>query len=90
MNKKAFVVAGIFLVVALIVPPIVIHVHSDADLINILNQGATDATQVQEAIQTINQANLIVFVTIGVVDLVCVILFVVFIWIALKPGKENS
>ncbi len=85
MNRKAFAVAGLFLAIALVVPPIMIHVHSDADLINILNQGAEDATQTQEIIKTINAENLLLFVTIGVVDTVSLILFAVFLWIALKP-----
>jgi hypothetical protein len=85
MNRKAFVVAGIFLAVVLIVPPILIHVHSDADLINILGQSGEDATQVQAAIQAINQANLVLFVIVGVVDVISIILFAVFLWIALKP-----
>ncbi len=85
MKRKAFVVAGIFLAIALIVPPVLIHVHSDADLINILSQSGEDATQVQEAIQAINQVNLELFIIVGVVDVVSIILFAVLLWIALKP-----
>ncbi len=85
MNRKAFVVAGIFLAIALVVPPILIHVHSDADLINILSQSGEDATQVQEAIQAINQANLELFMIVGVVDVISIILFAVLLWIGLKP-----
>ncbi len=61
-----------------------IHAQSDADLINILNQGGEDATQVQQAVQALNEGNLVLFATVGIVDAVCIILFAVFLWMALK------
>ncbi len=83
MNRKAFVVAIIFLVVALVAPPILIHNQYDADLINLLNQSSTNASQIPEYLIIINQENLMLFAIIGVVETVSVILFVVFLWIAL-------
>jgi hypothetical protein len=84
MNRKAFVAAGVFLAVALVFPTIIIHAHSDTDLVNILNQDV-DATQLQQIIQTINDENLMLYAIVLVVDVVSVVLFAVFLWIAMKP-----
>ncbi len=85
MNRIYFVLAGLCLAAALVVPPILIHLQSDSDLIYILSQGAMDATQAQETIQAINAANLRLFAIVGIVEVVVVILFALFLWMALKP-----
>ncbi len=84
MNKIAFVAAVAFLAIALVVPTIVLHAHSDVDLAYILNQDV-DATQLQLIIQTINQENLILYTVVLIVDVVSVVLFALFLWVALKP-----
>jgi hypothetical protein len=54
---------------------------------NILNQDV-DATQLQLIIQTINQENLILYTVVLIVDVVSVILFALFLLVALKPRAK--
>jgi len=54
LNRKAFVVAGIFLAIALIFPPHALITQSDADLDDMINQGPNlaDETQVKDSSKT--------------------------------------
>ena len=87
MNRKAFVVAGIFLAVALIVPPFVLITQSDADLDDLSFQGPNlaDETQTEGILADIDARNQFVFAIAIAVEAIAVILFLVFLWIGLKP-----
>lgn len=87
MNRKAFVVAGVFLAIALIVPPYALIALSDNDLDNIVNQGPNlaDATQAQQLVQELQAEHQTLFLIVLLVEVVCVALFAVFLWIGLKP-----
>ncbi len=87
MRRKFFVVAVVFLAIALIVPPFLLFALSDRDLDNILNKGVDlkDYTQQQAVIQDIDADRTELFVLVAVVEVVSVLLFAVFLWLALKP-----
>lgn len=87
MNRKAFVVAGIFLAVALIVPPYLINMQHQAGLDNLVNQAPNlaDETQTQGIIGDINAQYAKVLDIAIAIEVIAVILFVVFLWIGLKP-----
>jgi len=87
MNKKAFVLAGLLLAIALTVPPYAFITQSDADLDNIINQGPNlaDETQVQGFVDDMDARHRTLFAIVLTVEVVCVILFAVFLWIGLRP-----
>lgn len=87
MNRKAFVVAGIFLAIALIVPPYALITQSDADLDNMINQGPNlaDETQAQGFFEDMDADHRTLFAIVLAIEVVCVILFAVFLWIGLRP-----
>ena len=87
MNRKAFVVAGIFLAVALIVPPYLLDMQHRAGLSSLVNEAPdlSDETQTQGVLGDINAQYGAVFGIAIAVEVVAVVLFVVFLWIGLKP-----
>jgi L-cystine uptake protein TcyP (sodium:dicarboxylate symporter family) len=87
LNRKAFVVAGIFLAVALIVPPYLLNVQHDADLDDIVNQAPNlaDETQTQGILEDIDTQYQAIFSIAIATEVIAVILFVIFLWIGLKP-----
>jgi len=87
MNGKAFVVAGFFLVAALIVPTYALIALSDSDLDDIATKGPSlaDSTQVQQFVQELQAEHQTLFLVVLAVEVVFVILFAVFVWIGLKP-----
>jgi hypothetical protein len=87
MNKIAFVLAGVFLAIALIVPPYVLIVQSDADLDNLVNQGPNlaDETQAQGFLADVDAGNQVAFTAAIAVEVISVVLFLVCLWFALKP-----
>lgn len=87
VNRKAFVLAGVFLAVALIVPPVLLITQSDADLDNLVNQGANlaDETTAQGVLADIDSHNQVVFGAAIAVEAISVVLFLVCLWFALKP-----
>ena len=87
MNRKAFVVAGIFLAVALIVPPYLLNMQHDADVDNIVDQAPNlaDETQTQGIIGDMNARYGAVFGIAIAAEVIAVILFIVFLWVGLKP-----
>ena len=87
MNRKAFVVAGIFLAVALIVPPYLLNVQHDADLDDIVNQAPNlaDETQTQGILEKNGTQYQAIFSIANAAEVIAVILFVIFLWIGLKP-----
>ncbi len=86
MNRKWFVLAGVFLAVALIVPPFVLITQSDADLDNLVKQGPNlaDETAAQGFLADVDAGNQFAFTVAIVVEVVSVLLFVVCLWLALK------
>ncbi len=86
MKMKWLVLAGVFLAVALIVPPVVLVTQSDADLDNLVKQGANlaDETTAQGAIADIDSRNMVVFGAAIAVEVISVILFLACLWFALK------
>jgi L-cystine uptake protein TcyP (sodium:dicarboxylate symporter family) len=87
LNRKAFVVAGIFLAVALIVPPYLFNMQHDADLDDIVNQAPNlaDETQTQGILEDIDTQYQAIFSIAIATEVIAVILFVIFLWIGLKP-----
>jgi len=87
LNRKAFVVAGIFLAIALAAPPYAFITQSDADLDNIINQSPnlSDVTQAQGFVADMDVSHRTLFAIVLAIEVVCVILFVVFLWIGLRP-----
>jgi hypothetical protein len=85
MNRKAFVLAGIFLGIALIGPPIALITQSDADIDDIINQGPNlaDETQTQGFIEDIQDRHRNIFTIVLIVEIVCVVLFAILLWIGL-------
>ncbi len=86
LNRKAFVLAGIFLAVALIVPPIVLITQSDADLDNLVNQdpNLADETQAQGFLADVDARNQVVFIAAIAIEVISVVLFIACLWFALK------
>jgi hypothetical protein len=86
MNKIALILAGVFLAIALIVPPFVLITKSDADLDNLVNQGPNlaDETQAQGFLADVDAGNSAAFTIALVVEVISVILFVVCLWFVLK------
>jgi hypothetical protein len=85
MNKKAFALAGIFLSIALIVPPIALITQSAADIDNIINQAPNlaDETQAQGFIEAIQNRHRNIFAIVLMVEVICVALFALLLWIGL-------
>jgi uncharacterized membrane protein len=87
VNRKALVLAGIFLAVALIVPPYVLIAEYDSDIDNLVNQAPNlaDETQAPGIIGDVDQRSQTVFTIAIAVEVICVLLFAVCLWFALKP-----
>jgi hypothetical protein len=86
MNRVAFVVAGIFLAVAIILPFVALITQTDSDLDNILDQAPnlSDQTQVQTLVSDIETAHSNLLTIVVTVDIVCIALFAVALWIGLR------
>ncbi len=86
VNRKAFILAGIFLAVALIVPTYILIMQNDADLDNLLRQGPNlnDETQLPSIITDIDQQSQFATSIAVAIEIVAVILFIVCLWFALK------
>jgi hypothetical protein len=87
LNRKALFVAGIFLAVALIVPPYLLNLQHDADLDDIINQAPNlaDETQTQGILEDIDTQYQTIFSIAIATEVIAIILFVIFLWIGLKP-----
>jgi len=88
MNRKAFVLAGIFLAVALIVPTYLLIMQNDADLDNLLRQGPNlnDETQIPSIVADIDaQSQFVSGIAISI-EVIAVILFVICLWFGLKSS----
>ncbi len=86
VNRKAFVLAGIFLAVALIVPTYILIMQNDADLDNLLRQGPNlnDETQLPSIITDIDQRSQFATSIAIAIEIAAVILFIMCLWFALK------
>ncbi len=86
MNRKAFALAGVFLAVALIVPPLLLITQIDRDLDNLVNQGPNlaDETTAQGFLADVDARNGVVYAVAILVEAAAVILFIVCLWFALK------
>ncbi len=87
MNRKWLVPAGIFLAIALILPPYILITENDADIDNLMNNAPdlSDSTQRQGVTQDINDNDFAAFSTAFVIEIVSVILFIVSSWLAIRP-----
>ncbi len=87
VNRKWFFLAGIFLAVALIVPPYALIAEHDLDIDNLASQAPNlaDETQVPGIIADLDQRSQTVLTIVIAVEVICVLLFIVFLWLALKP-----
>jgi hypothetical protein len=87
MNRKALVLAGIFLAIALVSPGYVLIEEAQADEQDLANLGPnladeTQATQYFHAVTERHQTTLTILL---VVEVVFIILFAISLWFALKP-----
>ena len=87
MNRKWFIPAGIFLAIALIVPPYVLIAENDADIDNLVSQAPSlaDDTQVPGIVADVESRNQFVYAVAITVEIAAVILFIVCLWFALRP-----
>lgn len=87
MNRKWLIPAGIFLAIALIVPPYILITQNDADIDNVMSKApdTADATQQQGILQDINDNDFTVYAIAFVIEIVAVLLFVATLWLAIKP-----
>ena len=87
MNKKAFFLAGVFLAIALAVPTIALITQTDRDLDDLVSQGPNlaDETQAQDVREQLNERHVTLFAIVLAVEVVCVILAAVCLWIGLRP-----
>jgi hypothetical protein len=86
VNRKWLVLAGIFLAVALIVPPYVLIAEHDLDIDNLVNQAPNlaDETQAPGIIADVDARSMMIFDIVIAVEMVFVLLFAVCLWFALK------
>ncbi len=86
MNRVALVLAGIFLAVALIVPPYVLIAEYDNDLDNLVNQAANlaDETQAPGIVADVDARSQTVFAIVIAVEVIFALLFAVCLYFALK------
>jgi len=82
-RKLAFVLAGIFLAVALVAPPVILILQADSDLDNYItatqNQGMAtgeNATILDE----INENHQTTFMLVAIIEVLFVALFAISIW----------
>ncbi len=87
MNRKALVLAGIFLAIAL-TSPVFFYVeeisHFQSDLEN-LGPNLADDTQTSEYFHAVAQRHTTILAILVVIELVSVVLFAISLWFALKP-----
>ncbi len=95
MHRKAiFVLAGIFLVVALVVPPVILLLQSDNDLDNyIISQDPTHQTQSGNIILTpeeIQENHNTIFIVVLIVEVIFVALFAITMYYGVNhPHPEH-
>jgi hypothetical protein len=87
VNRKWFIPAGVFLAVALIVPPYILITQHDADVDNLVSQAPNlaDETQAPGILSDIDQRNIFIYAIVAVVEAAAVLLFLVCLWLALRP-----
>jgi len=88
MNRKAFVLAEIFLAVALIVPTYLLIMQNYADLDNLLRRGPNlnDETQILSIVADIDaQSQFVSRIAISI-EVIAMILFVRCFWFGLKSS----
>ncbi len=87
MNQKWLIPAGIFLAIALILPPYILIAQNDADIDNLINKAPdlSDSTQRQGVTQDIDDNNFAAYTAAFVIEIIAVILFIVTLWLAIKP-----
>ncbi len=87
MNRKWLIPAGIFLAIALILPPYILIAQNDADIDNLIIKAPdlSDSTQRQGVTQDIDENNFAAYTAAFVIEIITVILFVVTLWLAIKP-----
>ncbi len=87
MNRKWLIPAGIFLAIALILPPYILIAQNDADVDNLLNKAPdlSDSTQRQGVTEDIDNNNFAAYTTAFIIEIIAVILFIVTLWLAIKP-----
>ncbi len=88
MNRKMFVLAGIFLGVALIVPPYVLITQNDADIDNLVSQAPNlaDETQLPGILADVDAQSQFVTSVSVVIETISVILFLACLWLAIKSS----
>jgi peptidoglycan/LPS O-acetylase OafA/YrhL len=84
MNRKALVLAAIFLAAALASPVLVLIVETNADQKDIdqIAPNLADETQVSEYLHAINERHQTVLIILAIVEAAFVILFAVALWFA--------
>ncbi len=93
MRRKAvFFLAGIFLVVALVVPPALLFLQADHDLDNIILTQNPNGLQTNGNVtltQETTENHQTTFVLVALVEVVFVVLFVIMIYLGIsyKPPK---
>jgi hypothetical protein len=87
MNGKALVAAGIFIAIALIVPTFALITQANGDINELVAQGPNlaDETQVERLQAELTQRHTTLFIIVLAVEIACVILIAISLWIALKP-----
>lgn len=83
-----FVLAGIFLTVALVVPPYILITQHDADIDNLVSQAPNlaDETQLPGILADLDAQSQFVTAIVLAIEAVSVILFAVCLWLALRSS----
>jgi hypothetical protein len=83
-----FVLAGIFLTVALVVPPYILITQHDADIDNLVSQAPNlaDETQLPGILADLDAQSQFVTAIALAIEAVSVILFAVCLWLALRSS----
>ena len=87
MKRKMFIIAGIFLAIAIAVPTFALITQANGDINGLVSQGANlaDETQAQQVQAEFNARHTTLFIIVLAFEIACVILFAISLWIALKP-----
>jgi hypothetical protein len=77
VNRKAFILAGVFLAIAIAVPTIALITTLDKDIDDITSQAPNlaDETQAQNFIADLEADHSTIFTIVLVVEIVCIALF---------------
>jgi hypothetical protein len=87
MNRKALVLAGIFLAIAIVSPGYVLIEEAQADEQDLANLGPNlaDETQATHYFQAVTERHQTTLTILLIVEVVFIILFALSLWFALKP-----